>query len=186
MAPELGQKEDEELMSLVKTGDFGAFDALYARYSPGIRRFLFNLLWDDDAADDATQEVFFRLYRGRNAYEPAGKLSTWLFQTAKNYFISQCRKQHSNGQAPIQLYENIRANPRIEPDIHLLEEYRRHSIRRAVLRLPAPQRLVFVMSELEGLKYAQISEMLGIPVGTVKSRMFAAVAALRNMLEGEI
>ena len=173
-------------MALVKTGDFRAFDEIYARYSPGIRRFLFNLLWDDDAADDSTQEVFFRLYKARESYEPGGKLSTWLFQTAKNYFISQCRKDKSNGKAPIQLYEGICAGPKVEPDIHLLELYRRHSIRRAIAQLPAGQRLVFVLAQIEGLKYAQISEKLGIPVGTVKSRMFAAVGSLRHMLEEEI
>jgi RNA polymerase sigma-70 factor (ECF subfamily) len=183
---ELEQREDGELMELVKTGDFRAFDELYSRHAPAIRRFLFSLTWDDDAADDATQEVFCKLFKARAAYEPTGKLSTWLFRTAKNHFISQCRKERSNGQAPIQLYESIRASPKVEPDIHLLEEYRRHSIRRAISQLPPGQRLVFVLSELEGKKYAEISEMLSIPVGTVKSRMFAAVAALRTMLEGEI
>lgn len=183
---DLKQKADAELMELVKTGDFRAFDELYARYAPGIRRFLFSLTWDDDAADDATQEVFCKLFKARNAYRPTGKLSQWLFRTAKNHFISRCRKERSNGQAPIQLYESIRANPKVEPDIHLLEQYRRHSIRRAVAALPPGQRLVFVMSEIEGMKYAEIAEMLSIPVGTVKSRMFAAVAALRQMLEGEI
>lgn len=173
-------------MSLVKTGDFSAFDVIYRRHAPGVRRFLYSLWWDDDAADDGTQEVFFRLYKARYTFEPSGKLSAWLFQTAKNYFVSRCRKERHNGTLPIHLYEGICAGPKVEPDIHLLEDYRRHSIRRAISQLPAAQRLVFVLAQVEGLKYTEISEKLEIPVGTVKSRMFAAVASLRRMLEEQL
>jgi RNA polymerase sigma-70 factor (ECF subfamily) len=183
---ELAQKDDRELMELVKTGDFGAFDEIYRRYSQDVRRFLYSLWWDEEAANDATQEVFYRLYRARESFEPGGKLSSWLFHTAKNYFVSQCRKDRSNGKAPVRLYEGIRAGPSVEPDIYLLELYRRHSVRRAIAQLPPTQRVVFVLAQFEDLKYAEISEKLGIPVGTVKSRMFAAVASLRRMLEEHI
>jgi RNA polymerase sigma-70 factor, ECF subfamily len=191
---DLKQMEDCDLMALVKRGDFSAFDELYSRYSPRIRRFLFSLSWDQESAEDCLQEVFLRLYRARDRYEPTGKFSTYILQIAKNYYISQCRKRRAGcGEVPLtqeskdgaRPFENIRANPRIEPEVHLIDEYRRFRIRRAIRALPESQRLVFVMSHIEDMKLSEIAEVLGIPIGTVKSRMFAAVRSLRRALEEE-
>ncbi|MEN6357592.1 MAG: RNA polymerase sigma factor [Armatimonadota bacterium] len=185
---------DAELMELVKTGDYCAFDELYNRYSEPIRRFLFQLTWDQDTAEDYLQETFLRLYRARDRYEPTGKFSTFIFQIAKNYYLSQRRKansrseeislahQNSLGRKP---FENIRANERIEPEVHLMEEYRRFRMRRAITMLPEGQKMVFTLSHFEGLKYVEIAELLEIPVGTVKSRMHAAVNTLKILLREE-
>lgn len=186
------QMSDAELMMLVKEGDYAAFDELYERYRTPVQRFLFSLTWDQDKAEDYLQEVFLRLYRARDRYEPSGKFSTYIFQIAKNYYLAQARKAGSrckelslsqedrNGFRP---FENLRVNARIEPEVHLLEEYRRLGIRRAISSLPEHQKLVFVMSHFEDMKYAEIAEVLGIAVGTVKSRMFAAVNTLRTLLK---
>lgn len=188
------QLTDPELMMFVKDGDYTAFDELYNRYSGPIRRFLFSLTWDRDVAEDYLQEVFLRLWRARDRYEPTGRFSTYLFQIAKNYYLAQARKAKArseefslahvdrNGFKP---FENLRVNQQIEPEVHLLEEYRKLGIRRAIASLPERQKLVFVMSHLEDMKYAEIAEVLGIAVGTVKSRMFAAVGSLRTMLKEE-
>lgn len=195
MTPGLGnmqQVSDADLMMLVREGDYVAFDQLYDRYRGPILRFLFSLTWDADIAEDYLQEVFLRLYRARDRYEPTGKFSTYIFQIAKNYYLAQRRKtktgsielslffEDRNGFRP---FENLRVNERIEPEVHLLEEYRKLGIRRAIAALPEAQKLVFVMSHLEDMKYAEIAEVLGIAVGTVKSRMFAAVNTLRTMLK---
>lgn len=184
--------QDSDLMMLVKRGDYVAFDELYNRYRKPILRFLFSLTWDHDVAEDALQEVFLRLYRARDRYEPTGQFSTYIFQIAKNYYLAQARKKRAqseevslahedrNGYRP---FENLRVNVRIEPEVHLLEEYRKFGIRRAIAALPEHQKLVFVMSHLEDMKYAEIAEVLGIAVGTVKSRMFAAVNTLRTLLK---
>ena len=186
------QVSDADLMMLVREGDYVAFDQLYDRYREPIVRFLFSLTWDADIAQDYLQEVFLRLYRARDRYEPTGKFSTYIFQIAKNYYLAQRRKtkaeaielsltqEDRNGFRP---FENLRVNQRIEPEVHLLEEYRKLGIRRAIAALPEAQKLVFVMSHLEDMKYAEIAEVLGIAVGTVKSRMFAAVNTLRTMLK---
>lgn len=182
---------DAELMELVKQGDFSAFDELYTRYNNSIRRFLYSLTWDEDTAEDYLQEVFYRLYRARSRYQPTGKFSTYLFQIAKNFYLAQCRKQRKaqpevsfsqedrNGFRP---FENIRANARVEPEVHLMEEYQRFQLRRAINTLPDHQRLVFVMSHFEEMKYTEIAEVLDIPVGTVKSRMSKATNRLKALL----
>jgi RNA polymerase sigma-70 factor (ECF subfamily) len=188
------QLTDPELMMLVKDGDYTAFDELYNRYSGRVGRFLFSLTWDRDLAEDYLQEVFLRLWRARDRYEPTGRFATYLFQIAKNYYLAQAPKARArseelslahvdrNGFRP---FENLRVNERIEPEVHLLEEYRKLGIRRAIASLPERQKLVFVMSHFEDMKYADIAEVLGIAVGTVKSRMFAAVNTLRSMLKEE-
>jgi RNA polymerase sigma-70 factor, ECF subfamily len=185
---------DSDLMMLVKQGDYAAFDELYNRYRKPVLRFLFSLTWDHDVAEDHLQEVFLRLYRARDRYEPTGQFSTYIFQIAKNYYLAQARKQRARGEEMslahedrdgFKPFENLRVNERIEPEVHLLEEYRKLGIRRAIAALPEHQKLVFVMSHLEDMKYVEIAEVLGIAVGTVKSRMFAAVNALRALLKEE-
>ncbi len=80
---------DTELMALVKEGDYGAFDVLYHRYRGPVLRFLFALTWDAQAAEDGLQEVFVGLFRARADYVPTAKLSTYLFQIARNHYLSQ-------------------------------------------------------------------------------------------------
>lgn len=188
------ESADDELMELVKVGNYAAFDELYNRYSKPLRRFLFQMTWDQDTAEDYLQETFLRLYRARDRYEPTGKFSTFIFQIAKNYCYSQCRKsktrseqvslaqQDCNGRKP---FENIQANERIEPEVHLIEEYRMFRIRRAIASLSETQQTVFVLSHFEDMKYCEIAELLEIPVGTVKSRMHAAVNTLKTLLQEE-
>jgi RNA polymerase sigma-70 factor (ECF subfamily) len=186
------QLTDAELMMLVKNGDYAAFDELYDRYCGPIRRFLFSLAWDMDVAEDYLQEVFLRLWRARDRYQPTGRFSAYLFQIAKNYYLAHARKAKARvsevslsreDPSGFRVFANLRVNQRIEPEIHLLEHYRRLTIRRAIDALPDNQKLVFVMSHFEDMKYAEIAEVLGIAVGTVKSRMFAAVNTLRAILK---
>jgi RNA polymerase sigma-70 factor, ECF subfamily len=194
MSDEKERLSDIELMQLVAGGDFSAFDELYNRYSPRLRRFLFSLTWDQETAEDYLQEVFLRLYRARDRYRPTGDFTSYVFRVAKNHYLSERRKlkarqpemslahEDKNGFKP---FEGLRANERIEPEVHLMDEYRRWKIRQAIYRLPDGQKLVFVMSHLEDMKYAEIAGALGIPIGTVKSRMFAATKTLRHLLKEE-
>ncbi|MEN6519645.1 MAG: RNA polymerase sigma factor [Armatimonadota bacterium] len=186
------QLSDTELMELVKKGDFAAFDKLYTRYREDIYKFLYSLTWDQDTAEDYVQEVFIRLYMARDRYIPAGKFSTYLFQIAKNYYLYQRRGRKVRAkdlslshedQSGFCVFENIKANERVEPEMRLMEEYRRLSILRAIEMLPEGQKLVFVMSHIRDMKYAEIAEILQISEGIVKSRMFTAVKRLQSLLK---
>ena len=187
----MNDKTDSELMEQIKSSDFGAFDELFSRYSGRVRSFLLNLTWEPDLVEDWVQEVFYRLWKARERYQPVSKFSTYILQIAKNLYISALRKSKAaptdslsdetrDGYRP---FANIRANARMEPEVHLLEEYRRYRIRQAIKALPEAQRLVFVMAHLEDIPYAEIAEILNTPIGTVKSRMHAAVQTLWRTLE---
>jgi RNA polymerase sigma-70 factor (ECF subfamily) len=94
------ERSDSELMELVKSGDYCAFDELYIRYSGPIRRFLFQMTWDQDTAEDYLQETFLKLYRARRRYAPSGKFSTFIFQIAKNHYLSERRKSTTRCDHP--------------------------------------------------------------------------------------
>jgi RNA polymerase sigma-70 factor (ECF subfamily) len=184
------QLSDAELMKRVKEGDYIAFDQIFQRYRTPIQRFLFSLTWDQEAAEDCLQEVFLQLYRARDRYEPTGKFTTYLFQIAKNCYLNYSRKnKNKTRETPLEdvskPLENLRANEKTEPEVHLLAEYQRWRIRRAISLLPDHLKIVFVMSHFEEMKYLEIAEVLQIPLGTVKSRMNTAVKTLKKMLKEE-
>jgi RNA polymerase sigma-70 factor (ECF subfamily) len=190
----MDELSDTELMLLVKEGDHRAFDVLYARYRGPVLRFLFALTWDAQAAEDGLQEVFVGLFKSRADYVPTAKLSTYLFQIARNHYLAQRRKRRGvqevslscTGKDGADLFAGIRANEKVEPEIRLMQAYRRWRIRQAIQSLPESQKLVFVMAHFEEMKYAEIAEVLNIPVGTVKSRMFAAARSLQALLKEEV
>ncbi len=190
----MDELSDTELMMRVKEGDYRAFDVLYDRYRGPVLRFLFTLTWDAQAAEDGLQEVFVGLFRARADYVPSAKLSTYLFRIARNYYLALRRLRRSTQEVSLSCpgvdgsdpFAGIRANEKVEPEIRLMQAYRRWRIRQAIQSLPESQHLVFVMAHFEGMKYAEIAEVLNVPVGTVKSRMFAAVRSLQARLKEEI
>jgi RNA polymerase sigma-70 factor (ECF subfamily) len=177
---------DIELMLRAKTGDAAAFHELVARYREPLRRFFASLLADRSLADDFAQETLLRLWLARQAYEPTGRFSTYLFQIGRHYWLNQ-RKKFRPREAPAGLEEalQIHAGPITQPQAVLLQRYRDHRIRRAVAALPEHYREVFALCHFEGCRYAEISARLGIPIGTVKSRMAEAVRRLRTGLNGD-
>jgi RNA polymerase sigma-70 factor (ECF subfamily) len=181
---------DIELMLLARNGDAAAFQELVRRYREPLRRFFAALITDRSLADDFTQETFLRLWLSRQRYEPTGRFSTYLFQIGKNYWLNQRKKFANQPEESSHAGETleIEAPSAIEPEQVLMEMHHQAWLRRAIAGLPEHYRLVFELSEMEGLKYAEIAQRLGIPLGTVKSRMSEAARLLRNALskdEGE-
>jgi RNA polymerase sigma-70 factor, ECF subfamily len=180
---------DIELMLRAREGDVAAFQHLAQRYREPLRRFFAAVLADPSQADDCVQETFLRLWLARGRYEPTGKFSTYLYQIGKHYWLNQRRKLRPELREADALDdeaggEALRAQAlRVsQPEMILLERYREARIRRAIAALPPHYRTVFELCHFEGLKYAEIGCRLGIPVGTVKSRMAEAVRRLRQAL----
>ncbi len=186
---------DSELMARYRDGDEQAFAALVDRYQRPLVNFFYRLVWNRATAEDYAQEVFARVIRHRGSYRPEAKFSTYLFRIARNYWIDRLRERASSpppasletplsgcdGQAP-SLRDTV-AGKEPEPPEALRQQEIGRRVRAAVEALPEEQRLVFVLSENQGLRYAEIAEVMEIPVGTVKSRMHAAVLRLRELLK---
>ncbi len=177
---------DIELMLRAKAGEATAFHELARRYREPPRRYFAALIADASQADDFAQETLLRLWLARRSYEPTGRFSTYLFQIGKHYWLNQRRKFR-----PISSLDSldetllIDARPASQPQTVLLQQYQNRRIRRAIAALPEHYRLVFTLCHLEGWRYAEIAERLGLPLGTVKSRMAAAVCRLRRALTAD-
>lgn len=145
------------------------------------RRNLLNFFWRSGVSpfegEDLVQETYLRLWKYRREYKPTAKLSTFLFLLARQVRLDALRsdtrrerreKEWGSGRTDVQ-----EAAPVGE----------REDVRRAVARLPESMREVVELGVFQDLPYAEVSEILGIPVGTVKSRMYNAIRKLKEMLD---
>ena len=177
-------------MARIQADDVKAFELLYARYSHPLVNFFYQMCFDRVAAEDYVQETFLRVWRARQTYRPIGKVSTWLFQIGKHYWFNERDKQkrrpfHSvaGGDDAQSQWGNV-ADGRgdFAPDAAASASETEVAIEQAVAGLSDKLRAVFVLARYRGMPYAEISEILEIPVGTVKSRMSLAEQRLRASL----
>jgi RNA polymerase sigma-70 factor (ECF subfamily) len=184
----MGTYTDEELMGLVQKQDISAFEELFRRYEQRVFAFLWRLSANKQEAEDGTQETFLRLWKARVRYEPTGKFSTYLFQIAKNHFLHEREKQDRriDSQQPSATNPAEAAD---EPasldtsDSPMLAGELQAAVTEAMARLPETLRLVYVLTEQEGMSYKQAAEVLDCPVGTLSSRKVEAVRRLRELLQ---
>lgn len=183
---------DAELIVRLKRGDLQAFDALFDRHHRSLVSFFFHVSWDRHLAEECAQEVFMKFYTHLGTYEPQAKFTTFLFKVAKNLWIDKLRAGAGDAK-PVSLESSSPAGEerslkdrlpaRVDTPVEILTKQETEAaLRQAIDRLPDEQRLVVVFSEMQGMKYQEIGEILEIPVGTVKSRMHAAVEKLRELL----
>ncbi len=187
-------REERDLMLRVQAdGDLDAFALLAGRYRGSLRRFLESLLPGDPAlAEDGVQETLLRLWASRERWRPTGKVSSYLFGIALHWANNQrarraTRARHEHrpstfADAPSTALEFVSPPAVTQPERVLLARWERERMTAALRTLPEGQRRVFEMSHFDGRKYAEIASLLGIPVGTVKSRMSEAVRRLRAAL----
>jgi RNA polymerase sigma-70 factor (ECF subfamily) len=183
-------KSDTDLMIAFAAGDEAAFDELVERHHIPLINFFFKMVWDRHVAEDLSQEVFVKLHCHRQGYQPRAKFTTFLYRVARNCAVDYLRRhKHERGavslDAPVESGSSLQdqlvgdgADPTVETQHRELGD----SIRDALATLPEEHRTVFVLSEVQGLKYAEISEVLDVPVGTIKSRMHNATKRLRDAL----
>lgn len=179
---------DEELMSFVRDHDVSAFEELFGRYERRVFAFFYRLLWNAEEARDCTQETFLRLWRGRRAYAPIGRFSTYIFQIAKNHFLHERDKKQRRVTLTQSSAEELPDNAGNESFAdstfnHAAANELEAAISKAVASLPELHRLVYVLSEEQRLSYKEIAEILDCPVGTVSSRKVEAIRKLRKVLE---
>ena len=177
--------DDFALMALVsRQGDRTAFDVLVRRYQTILLNFFLRSGVEYDA-EDLVQLTFLRLYRYRENYRPSAKFTTFLFMIAHQVWIDELRKRKRSQQLTDALTEVpdpvLPADP-VQPG---REVEMRMDLARALATLPDGLRRVVELGVYQDLPYAEIAEILSIPVGTVKSRMFNALARLRTCLTAD-
>jgi len=174
---------DEELMFHLARGNDYALEVLVKRYELKIINFVYRMVGDFDQAEDIAQEVFIRVYRHRERYRPIAKFSTWLYTIATNLAKSELRRRSIFNPISLTLLKGERpSSSKKGPENALLEKELGEKIQEGIGRLKANYRVPLVLRDVEGLSYEEISEIVGCPLGTVKSRINRARLRLREML----
>lgn len=177
--PRSAEPPDAQLMTAAAHGDLRAFDRLVERHHGRAVRVAYRLCGDGDLARDLAQEGFLRILRAAGRYREQGRFTTYLYAVLLNLVRQEARRRRRKPESP------LTGDDRTAPDRpdHDLD---RHELARgldaALAALPAKQRDVFVLSELEGLRYEEIAEVCGCAAGTVASRKHEATRRLRMLL----
>jgi RNA polymerase sigma-70 factor (ECF subfamily) len=186
--------ENTRLMLRVAAGDPTAFGPLVERVLPRLLGYFRRLGADAATAEDCAQEVFMKVYRAREKYTARARFITYLFHVARNHWIDVYR-QRKAGPTTVSadasgsgdgtgLAADLPAGP-VEPSEGLDRSELAAALDRAIEGLGTEHREVFVLAQVESLRYQEIAEILDIPLGTVKSRMHAAVRQVRAALSRE-
>src|SRR6185503_17037452 len=182
--PSLFSSTDEQAMWRVRTDDDAdAFAKLMARWQGPIQNLCTRMIGDAHRGEDLAQDTFARLYARRKNYEPTAKFSTFLWRMALNICYDELRKIKRRGEFSLHEFDDddgTAFDP--GPDARLAENERAETVRHALLQLAEPYRVVVVLRHYEGLKFREIGDVLGIPEGTVKSRMSEALTQLSRLL----
>lgn len=163
-----------------RQGDPEAYAELYRRHKDAVYRYAYYLSWDPAAAEECLAEAYSRAWRALPGYRPERPFRAYLLAIVRNLHRGRLAAAASAG-LPLEAALGV-AGPSEEPCDALQREELRRSVRSAVDRLSEPLRSVVVLARLEGLKNREVAELLGIPEGTVESRLSAAYAKLRASL----
>jgi RNA polymerase sigma-70 factor (ECF subfamily) len=182
--PQAGpQADDQDRLDMqeLASGSQEALERLHGRYAPRLAGFFWRMGAAAGELDELVQDAFVRLWRHRSAWRGEGRLSTYLFGIARSSWLESRCAARGRPEPP----DERRAGPDAHrPDREMERRELAGELSRAMAELPEPLRTVFSLATGGDLKYREIAELLGIPVGTVKSRMAAAEEKLRERLAG--
>jgi RNA polymerase sigma-70 factor (ECF subfamily) len=170
---------DEDLLVSVGDGDRGAFEVLYRRYARAMLGLALRRLGDRGRAEDAVQEAFAAIWRSAKSYRPErGPGAPWLYAVARNAISDRGR---ARTETPTQVPEEVSPDP--GPDERAHQGWLAWRVHRALDGLPENERRLIELAYWGGLSQSEIAEMLGIPLGTVKTRTRSALMRLADDLE---
>ena len=190
-----GSSEEASLIEACKEGDQAAFNLLVWRWEKPLFNFIYKYLGDAQLAQDLVQETFVRVLRSIRGYEHRGAFSTWLYRIATNL----CRDHFRKKRIPMVSLHDYYTSPsgeRIYVKDHVADAAagaddavaaagREELVRRLIAGLPEERRIVILMKEYQGLTFREIADVLAVPEGTVKARLYAGLRTMRKQLERE-
>ncbi|MCS6923981.1 MAG: sigma-70 family RNA polymerase sigma factor [Fimbriimonadales bacterium] len=182
---------DEVLLERFREGDESAFDLLVRRYEQRVYQLAYRLTNNPDDAADVAAEAFLRMYNSLKRFRGDAQLSTWLYRVVSNVFFDfrkrESRHQHIPLEMPSEDGDDAMELPieddRIDIMGHALREEQKRVLMEAIQQLPEYQRVMVILFHVEERSYEEIAQILGLPLGTIKSRLNRARNALRQILE---
>ena len=169
---------DELLAVRCQLGEPAAFDALVERWHPSLQRYVRRLVDDDERAADVLQDAWLRILRALPGLRDPARLRPWLFGITRRAVMDRLRRQYAEPAGDGPESADLAAP---EPDIELIDDI--DAMHAELATLPLAEREVLVLYYLRELPLAQVAEVLAVPAGTVKSRLFRARKLLRDRLE---
>jgi len=185
--------ETAALVEQARQGDARAFEALVDRYKDKIYVYVTRMIHDPVEAEDITQDTFLRAYQSLANFRGAASFQTWLYRIASNLVIDAVRRRKRRDDGNISLDAPVDtddgevsrelADERRGPEDLAASSAVQEEVRNAIGDISPKLRSVLVMYDLQGMSYQEISDSMGCPLGTVKSRLFNARAQLKELLE---
>jgi len=189
MAQAPSSPEEQRWIEAARSGDLEAFNELIRRYQDRLYSVAYRIMGDHDSAADAVQEALIAAFRGIRNFR-GGSFLAWLLRIVTNACYDELRRRRRRPQASLEALFVVDQGPEAEqmlppvegPEFYAERRELADLIHRAIQSLPADQRAVLVLADVEGYSYEEIAEILRVPLGTVKSRLSRARMRVRDFL----
>lgn len=172
---------EKTLIAKAAKGDTRAFERLIIPYEKKVYRIAWHVFRHDEDASDAAQEVFVKLYRNLGKFRFDSAFSTWLYRLAMNTCIDEYRKRKRHMEHTVKLDYPLSADGET-PEETVIRKERIQAVRLAISQLGDDHKRIIILRDIQGLSYDEVAEILGISLGTVKSRLSRARQALKENL----
>lgn len=180
---------DEELVKKVKNGDVDAFEEIIAKYEKKVFSLIFNVIKNENEIEDLAQEVFIKIYKNIDKFQGKSSLYTWVYRITTNVCLDYIKKrkeiiyidekiQFEDGEMDMQLSTNEKLQDELYEEKELKEK-----LKKSINKLPENQRMMIILRDIKGLSYEEISKILSMKLGTVKSQINRARLKLKEILE---
>jgi RNA polymerase sigma-70 factor (ECF subfamily) len=175
---------DEDLISLVEAADAEAFATLYDRHSRAAFSLAYRMMGERQASEDLAQDAFLKVWRGASSYRAdRGSVRTWILSIVHNRGIDQIRSQASRRRTQEKIEASAQRSQPSEAFAETLRNSQREQVREALNTLPPEQLKILELAYFSGYTHVEISDLLGLPLGTVKGRMRLGLKKIRDYFE---
>jgi RNA polymerase sigma-70 factor, ECF subfamily len=183
-------RTDEELVALSMRGDADSFNQLVVRWERPIYALAYRVIGREEEARDVVQETFLRAFRGIRNFRGQAKFSSWIYRIALNLCRDWIRRERRAPLVPTpEGVDLIELAAEHEPAESIEDLVARHDMSRVVARamakLPDEQRTAIILKEYHGMTFQEIAELQGVPLSTVKTRLYQGLIVLRRQLQQE-
>jgi len=185
MPPPMPAHELAGLVERAREGDVAAFEKLIAKYQSKVYTFAFAFTGSPDFAQDLAQEALVKVYKSLGSFRFQSAFSTWLYAIVRNTYLDAVKSRAGRERAleePLTEREVAELHDFATAEERLLAKESRRTLLRALRQVPVAYRTVVALADVQGLGYEEIAGALGVPVGTVKSRLKRGRDALKDVL----
>lgn len=176
---------DRDLVATAVSGIDGSFEELVRRYQRPIAAYVYRMVGNYESALDLTQEIFIKVYNSLRRYRAEFKFSTWIYKIAHNAAVDHLRRNSTREQSLVagsegETFDLPIESARLTPEQESERRERRTEIESVIRALPANYRELIILRHSQDLSYEEIVEVTGLPLGTVKNRLFRAREMMRQ------